>query len=40
MNTTPEIFAVLCSVEFRDGPGKTHGTWTSGSGTGSDIDDM
>ncbi len=35
----PEIFAALCAVELVDPVSKVGGSWTTGSGTGSDPDD-
>jgi len=35
----PEIFAVFCAVELVDQPYQVGGSWTTGSGTGSDPDD-
>lgn len=35
----PEIFAALCAVELVDQPHQVGGSWTTGSGTGSDPDD-
>ena len=36
----PEIFAALCAVKLVDQPYQVCGTWTTGSGTGSDPDDQ
>lgn len=37
----PEVFAVACATELPDSvEGLADGTWTSGSGTGSDVDDQ
>lgn len=36
-----EIFAAACGIELpTSAEGLTDGTWTSGSGTGSDVDDQ
>ncbi len=35
----PEIFAALCAVELDNQSVQADGSWTTGSGTGSDPDD-
>lgn len=35
----PEIFAALCVVELGNQLSQVGGSWTTGSGTGSDPDD-
>lgn len=36
-----EIFAAACAIELPESAeGLTKGTWTTGTGTGSDVDDQ